>query len=189
VRLAVLALVLFIGFDPAARADEAGIAALKAGGHVAMVRHGLTTPGSGDPLGFKLEDCATQRNLIDEGREESRKLGRLLRDRGVAIARVQSSEWCRCIETAELMAVGNVEKASPLNNLFGRPQNRAKQVEEMRELIAAWKGPGNLLLMTHGANMGALMGINPETASGVVLEPAPGTQEGFRVVGRLGPDG
>jgi hypothetical protein len=87
------------------------------------------------------------------------------------------------------MAVGNVEKASPLNNLFGRPQNRAKQVEEMRELIAAWKGPGNLLLMTHGANMGALMGINPETASGVVLEPAPGTQEGFRVVGRLGPDG
>jgi hypothetical protein len=163
VRVALLAFLLVFGFHAAARADEAGMAALKAGGHVAMVRHGLTTPGTGDPLGFKLEDCATQRNLIEE--------------------------WCRCVETAELMAVGRVEKSSPLNNLFGRPQNRAKQVQEMRELVAGWKGPGNLLLVTHGATIGALMGVNPETAAGVVLAPAPGTAEGFRVVGRLGPDG
>jgi phosphohistidine phosphatase SixA len=189
VRSAFVAFLLFVGLHAAARADEAGMAALKAGAHVAMVRHGLTTPGAGDPLGFKLEDCATQRNLIDQGREESRKLGRLLRDRGIAVERVLSSEWCRCVETAELIAVGKVEKASPLNNLFGRPQNRAKQVEEMRELIAKWNGPGTLLLVTHGANVGALMGINPETAAGVVLEPAPGTAEGFRVVGRIAPEG
>jgi phosphohistidine phosphatase SixA len=189
VRLAFLALLVVLGLSAPSLADEAGIASLKAGGHVAMVRHGLTTPGSGDPLGFKLEDCATQRNLIDQGREESRKLGRLLRDRGIAVDRVLSSEWCRCIETAELIAVGKVEKASPLNNLFGRPQNRAKQVEEMRELIAKWNGPGTLLLVTHGATMGALMGINPETAAGVVLAPAPGTADGFRVVGRLSPEG
>jgi phosphohistidine phosphatase SixA len=171
------------------RADEAGLAALKAGGHVAMIRHGLTTPGSGDPLGFKLEDCATQRNLIDEGREEARKVGRLLRERGVAIDRVLSSEWCRCVETAELLAAGPVEKDRALNNLFGRPQNRAGQVEAMRRLIAAWKGPGNLLLVTHGATMGALMGVNPATAAGVVLVPAPGKGDGFRVVGRIGPEG
>jgi phosphohistidine phosphatase SixA len=189
VRVALLAFLVAFGFHAAARADEAGMAALKAGGHVAMVRHGLTTPGTGDPLGFKLEDCATQRNLIEEGREESRKLGRLLRKHAVVIDRVLSSEWCRCVETAELMAVGKVEKSSPLNNLFGRPQNRAKQVQEMRELVAGWKGPGNLLLVTHGATMGALMGINPETAAGVVLAPMPGTVEGLRVVGRLGPDG
>jgi phosphohistidine phosphatase SixA len=172
-----------------AQADEAGLAALKAGGHVAMVRHGLTTPGTGDPLGFKLEDCTTQRNLIEEGRAESRKLGELLRARGVRIDRVLSSEWCRCIETAELIGAGKVEKAPALNNLFGRPQNREKQVNEMRVLIAGWKGPGNLLLSTHGANMGALMGINPETAAGVVLSPAPETKEGFRVVGRISPEG
>ena len=188
-RVALLAFLLAFGLHAAARADEAGMAALKAGGHVAMVRHGLTTPGAGDPLGFKLEDCATQRNLIEEGREESRKLGRLLRERGVVIDRVQSSEWCRCVETAELMSVGKVEKLSALNNLFGRPQNRAAQVEAMRKVIAAWKGPGNLLLVTHGATMGALMGINPETAAGVVLAPASGTDEGFRVVGRISPEG
>jgi phosphohistidine phosphatase SixA len=189
VRVAFLAFLLIFGFQAAARADEAGMAALEAGGHVAMVRHGVTTPGSGDPLGFKLEECATQRNLIEEGREESRKLGRLLRERGVAIDLVQSSEWCRCVETAELIAVGKVEKLSTLNNLFGRPQNRASQVEAMRKVIAAWKGSGNLLLVTHGATMGALMGINPGTAAGVVLAPDPGTAEGFRVVGRIGPAG
>jgi phosphohistidine phosphatase SixA len=172
-----------------ARADEAGLAALKAGGHVAMVRHGLTTPGTGDPLGFKLEDCKTQRNLIEEGRAESRKLGDLLRKNAIRIDRVLSSEWCRCVETAELIGAGRVEKEPALNNLFGRPQNRERQVTEMSALIAGWKGPGNLLLSTHGANMGALMGINPETAAGVVLAPAPGTKEGFRVVGRISPEG
>jgi phosphohistidine phosphatase SixA len=170
-------------------ADEAGLAALKAGWHVAMIRHGLTTPGTGDPLGFKLEECRTQRNLIEEGRAESRKLGALLRAHGVRIDRVLSSEWCRCIETAELIGMGKVERETALNNLFGRPQNREKQVREMRTLIAGWKGPGNLLLSTHGANMGALMGINPETAAGVVLAPAPETKEGFRVVGRVSPEG
>jgi len=172
-----------------ARADEAGIAALKAGGHVMTVRHGLTTPGSGDPLGFKLEDCATQRNLVEEGRKEARRLGRLLRDHGIAITRVLSSEWCRCIETAELIGAGIVEKYPALNNLYGRPENRAKQVQELRKLLASWKGGGNLLLVTHGATMGALMGINPSTAEGVVLKPEPETTDGFRVVGRIGPDG
>lgn len=171
------------------RADEAGLRAAVSGGSVIMIRHGLTTPGTSDPLGFKLEDCATQRNLIDEGREESRRLGRLFRNHGVKIDRVLSSEWCRCIETAELIGAGQVEKSVALNNLFGRPQNREAQVRAMRNLIESWTGPGNLLLVTHGANMGALMGINPETAAGVVLQPAPNTSDGFRGVGRISPEG
>lgn len=187
-RLA-LALVALLFHFSGARGDEAGLRALAAGGHVVMVRHGLTTPGSGDPLGFKLGDCATQRNLIKEGREESRRLGRLLRERKIAIGRVVSSEWCRCIETAELIDAGKVETLSALNNLFGRPQNRTAQESELRRVIAGWKGPGNLLLVTHGANMGALMQINPETATGVVLAPDAGTDAGFRVMGRISPDG
>jgi phosphohistidine phosphatase SixA len=185
-RLAFAVLLLCAGI---ARADEAGLKALASGGHIAMVRHGLTTPGTGDPLGFKLEDCVTQRNLIEEGREESRKLGRLFRSRGIGFDQVLSSEWCRCVETAKLIGAGKVEKASPLNNLFGRPQNRAQQVEALRKLIGEWKSRGNLLLVTHGATMGALMGINPETAAGVVLAPAPDKKDGFEVVGRIGPEG
>jgi phosphohistidine phosphatase SixA len=183
------AALLLLAATGAGKADEAAMAALKSGGHVLMVRHGLTTPGSGDPLGFKLEDCKTQRNLIEEGREESRKVGWLLRQQKIAVGRVLSSEWCRCVETAELIGAGKVERSSALNNLFGRPQNRIAQEAELRKTISSWKGPGNLLLVTHGANMGALIQINPETASGVVLQPAPETAEGLRVVGRISPDG
>jgi phosphohistidine phosphatase SixA len=184
-----LAIGLLVATAIGASADEAGLAALKAGGHVAMIRHGVTTPGVGDPLGFNLEDCATQRNLTEEGRAESRRLGALLRAHGIRIDRVLSSEWCRCLETAEMIAAGPVEKEPALNNLYGRPQNRERQVREMRALIAAWTGPGNLLLSTHGSSMGALMGINPETAAGVVLAPAPESKDGFRAVGRISPEG
>jgi len=185
--LAALGFLLALGMN--ASADEAGMAALRSGGHVLMIRHGLTTPGAGDPLGFKLEDCKTQRNLIEAGRAESRKLGTLLRTQEIKIERVLSSEWCRCVETAELIGAGTVVREPALNNLYGRPQNRERQLREMRALIAAWKGPGNLLLSTHGANMGALMSINPDTAAGVVLRPAHETSEGFRVVGRISPEG
>lgn len=187
--IALLIATTLMGAFAPARADEAGLAALKAGGHVAVIRHGQTTPGHTDPPGFRLDDCATQRNLIHEGRAESQKLGETLRAHGVRIDRVLSSEWCRCIETAELIEMGDVETEPALNNLYGRPQNRAPQVKAMRALIAGWTGPGNLLLSTHGANMGALLGINAETASGVVLAPAPETEEGFRVVGTIGPEG
>jgi phosphohistidine phosphatase SixA len=189
-RRSLLGAIAFLLLVLPVRADEAGLKGLKAGGHVIMIRHGLTTPGAGDPLGFKLEDCATQRNLVEEGRAASRKLGALLRGQGIKVERVLSSEWCRCMETAELIGMGKVERETALNNLYGRPQNRARQVDAMRALIAGWKGAGgNLLLSTHGANMGALMGINPETAAGVVLRPESGTEHGFRVVGRISPEG
>jgi broad specificity phosphatase PhoE len=172
-----------------AQADEAGLKALAAGGHVAIVRHGLTTPGVGDPQGFRLEDCATQRNLVEEGREQARALGRLLRKHGVKIERVLSSEWCRCLETAALMRLGEAGTLPALNNLLGRPELRDTQVRELRAVIAAWKGSGTLLLVSHGATIAALMGINPREAEGVVLAPAPETAEGFRLVGKIGPSG
>lgn len=184
-----LALVVLLCLLASARADEAGLAALQAGGHVAVIRHALTTPGVGDPRGFRLEDCATQRNLTEEGREEARALGRLLRERNVRVDRVLASEWCRAAETAALLGAGPVGKEPALNDLYGRPQNRAPQVEALRALIAAWQGRGTLLLVTHGSVTGALMGVNPGTAEGVVLAPAPGSADGFRAVGRISPRG
>jgi len=186
----VLTVVLAI-FCPvsAAYADEAGLKALEAGGHVMMIRHGLTTPGVGDPRGFKLEDCATQRNLNDEGREESRRLGRLLRERGVKVGRVLTSEWCRSIETAELLGAGKVEKEHALNDLYGRPQNREPQLAALKKLIAEWKGPGALVLVSHSSIIGALLQENPGTAAGPVLVPAPDSKDGFKLVGQISPEG
>jgi len=171
------------------RADEAALATLKAGGHVMIVRHGLTTPGFGDPLGFKLDDCATQRNLVEEGREQSRKLGRLLRERGIVIERVLSSQWCRAQETARLIDAGPVETLAISNNLYGRPAQREAQVRELRVAIGAWSGKGTLLVVTHGSVIFPLAGTNPREAEGFVLKPAPGTAEGFVIIGKIGPEG
>ena len=54
---------------------------LEGGGQVLFIRHATTTPGVGDPEGFSLADCRTQRNLSDAGRDEARRLGEALRAR------------------------------------------------------------------------------------------------------------
>jgi phosphohistidine phosphatase SixA len=175
-------------FASLAHADEAGLLALQAGG-VALIRHAATPPGVGDPRGFKREDCATQRNLNEEGREEARKLGRLLRERGVKVARVLTSEWCRSIETAELLGLGKVDKEPALNDLYGHPQNREPQIAILKKLLAGWKGPGALILVSHSSVIGALLRENPGTTAGPVLAPASGSKGDLKAVGQISPEG
>jgi phosphohistidine phosphatase SixA len=165
-----------------ASADEQAWARLKSGGHVILIRHTITTPGVGDPAGMRLDDCATQRNLSDEGRRHARSIGEAVRARGVAVARVLASPWCRCIETARL-AFGGSETSAALGNLFGRPENRAEQVRAMTALVAAWRGPGNLVLVSHGSTILALTGVSLDTGEMVVVKPE--AVERFAVVGRL----
>lgn len=171
-----------------ARADEAGFAAVAAGGHVVLLRHGRTPGGAGDPADFRIDDCTTQRNLTDEGREQARALGRLLRARNAKIEKVLSSAWCRCRETAALLDAGEIGHLTALDNLYGRWEARDEKTRALREVVRGWKGPGTLLLVTHGANVLPLVHIQPGEAEGIVLKPAQ-TAEGFEVVGRISPAG
>ena len=86
----------------------------------------------------------------------------------IPVERVLSSPWCRCLETARL-AFGKSETSEALSNLFGRVENRERQVREMRAMVAAMPGPANLVLVTHGSTIAALTGINPDTGEMVVL--------------------
>ena len=119
---------------------------------------------------MRLEDCATQRNLSDEGRAEARRLGAAFRARGIPVQRLLSSPWCRCLETARL-AFGSPEVWTPLGNLFGRPENREEQVRRMRELVGEKVMGGNLVLVSHGSTISALTGVSPGTAEMVILTP------------------
>ena len=174
-------LLLFIFASPA-QANDALWALLQRGGQVVLVRHAVTDPGVGDPPGFKLDDCATQRNLSAAGKAEAERLGAAIKARGVAVARVLTSPWCRCVDTARI-AFGGADVDATLGNLFTHPQNRERQVADFRRLVAAAPDKGNLFLVTHGATTLAFTGVSPGTAEMVIVTPQRDGQ--FQVAGRI----
>lgn len=162
-------LLALLSLPSPALADEALWSLLNKGGQVVLMRHAVTTPGVGDPPGFRLDDCGTQRNLTDEGRRDARRVGAAFRARGIVIENVYSSPWCRCVETANL-AFGKSEISAALGNLFTHPENRERQVREMRELINV-RSPQNRVLVSHGATILALTGVSLGTAEMLVVTP------------------
>jgi phosphohistidine phosphatase SixA len=177
-------LVLGMPASTLATAIEADHAArLQQGGHVLLLRH-AEAPGFGDPPRFRLDDCSTQRNLDARGRAQAAAIGEWLRRHGVRDARVHSSLWCRCLETARLLDLGPVTPLPALNSLFGRTQARERSVAELNAFFAAQPADGPLLiLVTHFANIQALTGSGPGSGEGVLLQLQAGAAP--RVVGRL----
>jgi phosphohistidine phosphatase SixA len=181
----VLALLLIITPGVAADDSNEAWAALVKGGHVAVIRHGNAPPGyGGDPPGFRLDDCKTQRNLDDIGREQARALGEAFRKHGVRVDRIVSSPVCRCLETGQLMAIGSVETSLALLPDTGPSPVRFLGLKEM---VSSWRGPGTLVLVTHALTVRPLTGFLPEQAETVVLRPAPADPRGGSLVGRIAP--
>jgi phosphohistidine phosphatase SixA len=148
-------------------------AKLKAGGVVILMRHSQTTPGVGDPPNFKLDDCATQRNLNDAGRAQARQLGQRLRANAVQIAKVTSSAWCRCMDTAKLLAP-SVPPAvdDSLGSYWQRDDaSVASAAAQVRAQIKSWRGPGVWLMVTHQVNIIAIVGANSQQGGFAVIEP------------------
>jgi phosphohistidine phosphatase SixA len=183
-RNRLLSFTLFMLFAAAAPADEKLWELLRSGGQVVFMRHAITTPGVGDPAGFRVEDCATQRNLTAEGKQTARRIGEAFRARGVPLGEILSSRWCRCTETAQL-AFGRYQLWTELNSLYQDPGARDKQTQAVRKRVAAHRGPDNLILVSHGANILPLTGIHPSPGGMVILTP--GGPDGFHIAGRLEP--
>ena len=182
-RILLLAVLVLVA--PArAVADDALWELLRGGAQVVLMRHTITTPGVGDPAGFRLDDCATQRNLTDAGREDARRIGAAFRQRSIPVGRVLSSPWCRCLEASRL-AFGAAEVWAPLSNLFDNRAREAEQLHALREIAGRRPTGGNLLLVTHGSVVQPLTGIQPAPGEMVVLTPDGGGR--FRVAGRLAP--
>jgi phosphohistidine phosphatase SixA len=174
----------------AAAPNEAWVALAK-GGHVALIRHGNAPPGyGGDPPGFRFDDCKTQRNLDDAGREQAKALGEAFRKHGVRVDRIVSSPVCRCMETGQLMAVGAVETSWTLLPDTGSSAIRVLGLEEM---VSSWRGLGTLVLVTHALTVGRLTGFTLEQAETLVLQPTPEKlpvghlPRGGRLAGRIPP--
>ncbi len=184
-----LALMLCLIGLPAASADEAADArqALAAGGWVALIRHALAPGPPGDPPEFRVDDCATQRNLDSAGRQQAVALGRAMLRPGIDVAQLLTSQWCRCRETADLMDLRPAEVFAPLGNLYGNRGTEAEQVAAMRARIVEWRGPGTLVMVSHGSTIAALTDIQLQQAEMPVVAPQRDDVRGFAIVGRIPP--
>ena len=184
-HIAIVALLLGLsGAAGTAAADQAADAwnALRAGAHVALMRHADAPGGAGDPPGFRIEDCATQRNLSPKGRADAEKIGSQLRQQGIAFERIVSSPWCRCVDTARLLGLGTVKTEPTFGNVVVLRDQREALTAGARAHIAGWTGRGNLLVVTHGANIFALTGVSPASGEIVVVK---GGSDRAAPVGRL----
>lgn len=181
------ALLLVVGTTaPALAADKTTDAApwnaLRAGG-IVLFRH-ANAPGIGDPPGFRLGDCSTQRNLDAAGRAQARRIGARMREQGVTLGKVLTSQWCRTRETAELAFAGRVTPEAAFNSFFQDRENASQQTDAARALLLAWNGPGALVVVTHQVNISALVDGFTASAEGIVLRPLGQLLE---VVGRIQP--
>jgi len=131
----------------------------------------------------RIDDCKTQRNLDDAGREQARALGAAFRNQKIRVRRILSSPWCRCLETARLMALGNIETSWGL--VPDRGQTPPVRLQELKEIVSSWRGPGTLVLVSHGFSVQALLGFIPQQAEILVLKPKPGSSAGADLVGRI----
>jgi len=143
--------------------------ALKQPGAIVLFRHALA-PGGGDPAGFRLNDCTTQRNLSAEGREQAVRIGQRFRERGIQVEAVLSSQWCRTRETAQLAFAGMQKDAAAFNSFFNNPNGEAAQTAAARKLLLDWQGKGALVVVTHQVNITKLTGIYPASGEGIVLK-------------------
>jgi len=139
-------------------------------GRVLMLRH-ANAPGVGDPPGFRIEDCATQRNLDAAGRAQAKALGERLAKAGVARAKVYSSQWCRCLETARLLQLGPVTELPALNSFFGRSQDRQSNVAALRAFLARLPTDGPpVVLVTHQFTINDFTSQGTVSGGGTIFE-------------------
>lgn len=158
------------------------LAAFREPGVIALMRH-ATAPGGGDPEGFRLDDCATQRNLSEAGRAEARAIGARFRDTGITFDAVWTSQWCRTRDTAQELGLGDATDTPSLNSFFGNRGNGPSQTDQTLALLAA--NPGKrLLLVTHQVNITALTGVTPRSGEIVLTRMHEGR---LTVITRLPP--
>jgi len=146
--------------------------ALKKSDHVLLMRHALA-PGVGDPEGYTLQDCKTQRNLDATGRAQAKKIGQWLKAQGVREALVFSSAWCRCKETAERLDFGTPVHEPSLNSFFDDMRQGPQSKLSLQKFIAAQlktKGSKALILVTHHVNIAEFMGENVGSGDMVLVK-------------------
>lgn len=163
-----LCLVLMLLLPLACLADSNAWQAWRQGKALLLMRHALA-PGTGDPAGFVLENCSTQRNLNDEGRQQAVRWGDFLRTLYSGEITVYSSQWCRCLDTAWLMQLSGPVALPALNSFFAGRGDGDKQTQALIQQFASAQTAQPTVLVTHQVNFTALTGIFPHSGEAAII--------------------
>ena len=143
-------------------------------GNVLLIRHALA-PGFGDPQNFDLNDCSTQRNLDGEGREQAFSIGEKIKAAGIKFSKIYSSQWCRCLETAEYMNLGEITVEPGLNSFFQGIVTKDKTLSILRKRLESVEAKQELILMiTHQVTITAVTGITVSSGGAVAFNTKSG---------------
>ena len=181
VPLSLFTFFLFLFLD--IHAAQANWKPAKNGDKIILIRHSKA-PGFGDPPGFNIKNCKTQRNLSKEGVDQSKKIGKLFKNNKVPIDQVLSSQWCRCKDTAKY-AFGDYKEFTALNSTFQSPYNKneGKQLKELYSFVKKWNGNSkNLILITHYSIITAVTTAVPSSGEIVIAD------KNFKVLGTIQTD-
>ena len=149
------------------------------GEKIIFIRHAYA-PGNGDPINFNLNDCSTQRNLSQEGKEQAKKIGKFFKENKIKIEEVLSSEWCRCKETAKL-AFNSYSTRNFLNSFYSlkHTKNKTKQIKALDNYIRQFRSDKNLVLVTHYVMIYEILNYAPSSGEIVVSD------KNFNIIGSI----
>ena len=173
---------LFIGllnFTNHAFSDEKILNSLNEGKKLIFIRHAIA-PGNGDPNNFNIKDCSTQRNLNQNGIDQSKKIGLFFKNNKIKIDKILSSEWCRCTDTAKY-AFENFETFNALNSFYDKrfAANETKQIKDLKKYIKNWDSDKNLIFVTHYVVISSI--LNTGTSSGEIIV----SDKNFNIIGSI----
>ena len=131
------------------------------GQHILLMRH-ADAPGFSDPAGHRLDQCSTQRNLGEFGKKQAERTGQWLSQQGIESAKVFSSPWCRCVDTATLLKKGPVIIDPALGSFFENMSLANQKTESLRQLVQKSlkqfpKTP--IIMVSHHVNIEAFTGV------------------------------
>ena len=166
-----LILSFFLWVPSSSLANQKELELLNQGGKIIFIRHAYA-PGVGDPSNFSLEDCKTQRNLNQQGIEQSILLGKIFQENNISFDRVFSSQWCRCKDTA-LYAFGDYQELKLLNSTFSHKyqKNHSRQMKELKKSIFNLEEDhGNIIFITHYVIIGGILDYYPNSGEIVIAD-------------------
>ena len=165
-------IIIFISLTTSIKADSNKdlLKQLTEGGKLIFIRHAYA-PGGGDPDNFNLNDCSTQRNLNNEGREQAKYIGEFFKKNKIEIDKVLSSEWCRCKETAKI-AFKNFSTNNFLNSFYSSKfaKNKDKQIDALNNYLLKFKSAKNLIFVTHYVLISEVLNYGPSSGEIVVSD-------------------